>query len=224
MLTGISGSKHCRSTSMTSSGFTVASAATWVVTAACSLTASPGVPMKSKISWGVLHRQAGILPGLGAAPEVDHVLDAKRDRQRGLHGRALAHAAYEDRPVAELLRGRVREDGAQHDMRCAGEVALVPLPVLAHIDDLVTVVDQLLDVVDLEVSKRSGLLSHPYLLLLVVPGQSIRANLQDLQREQRALDARRRDVDPQLAEDVVLVDLLRFFEREALQALGQQRG
>src|SRR5205085_112657 len=110
---------------------------------------------------------------------------------------ALPDLADEDRPVAELLTGRVRQDRAQHHVPGPGQVALVPLPVLAHVDDVAALVDELLDLVDLQVAERGLLLCHTYLLLLVEVGQSIGADLQDLEREQRALDAGRGDVDPE---------------------------
>src|SRR5579862_6035798 len=139
MLTGISGSKHSRSTSMTSSGLSVESGATWVVT--CSmLMESPGVPVKSMISWGVLQRQACGLPGARAAAERDDVLDAQRDGHLGRDGRALADRAHEDRPVPELLGRRVGQDRAQDDVARAGQVPALPLPVLAHVHHLIAVV------------------------------------------------------------------------------------
>src|SRR5207253_11207415 len=61
------------------------------------------------------------------------------------------------------------------------------------------------------------------LLLLVLVSQSISSDFQDLQRKQSAFDAGRRDLDPELAEHIVLVDLLRLLERQSLQPLGQQR-
>src|SRR5205823_6103821 len=64
---------------------------------------------------------------------------------------------------------------------------------------------------------------HTYVLLLVVAGQSIGADFQNLEREQGALDPGGGDLDPQLAEDVVLVDLLGVVEGQTLKPFGEER-
>src|SRR5712664_938074 len=72
-------------------------------------------------------------------------------------------------------------------------------------------------------SRNGAVCSVIPLLLLVLVGQSIGPDFQNPQRQQRALDARRRDLDAKLAQHVVLVDPLGVVERHALETLGQQR-
>src|SRR5438105_2511004 len=146
MLTGISGSKHWRRTSITSSGFTVASGAISVVTAGCSLMACPVEgPRPSTLS---------------CRRESYDVFDAQRNRHLGGDCRALAGLAHEDRLVLELLTCRVGQDRAQHDVPRAWHVAFVPLPVLSDVDHVVAVVDELFDLIQLEIAKRRFLLRH----------------------------------------------------------------
>src|SRR5579872_674195 len=222
MFTGISGSKHSRRTPMTSSGLSVASGATADVTAGW-LTESPWVPVKSQISWGDLQRQARLAPRLGAAAEVDDVLGAEGDRHLGGDGGPASHGAHENRAIAELVRLGRLQDVVEHDVTGTRDVALVPLPVVPDVDDLITVVDQILDLAHLGFAKR-GLLAHNSLLLLVVRRQSICPHFQHLQREESALDPRRRDLDAELSEDVILADLARLVEGHPLETLGQERG
>src|SRR5947209_18207392 len=161
MLTGISGSKHWRSTSITSSGLTVESGATWVVgVKAVSLIQSPGAPVKSKISWGNLQGKAGVFPGLRPSAEAHHIVDAERHRHlRGDRG-ALTDGAHEDRAVAEFLGAGVGENRVEHDVARPGHVALLPFPILADVDHLIAFVDQLANVVDLQIAKRCHLVAH----------------------------------------------------------------
>src|SRR5579864_7450505 len=177
ILTGISGSKHWRRTSITSSGLTVAPGSTWVVT-----------PVSVSIRF--LQGQARLAPRVRPAHQVDYILRAQRDRHLGRDRRAAAHRAHEDRPVLELVLLRRLQDVVQHDVTRAGDVSTVPFPVVSHVDHVIALVDELLHVVDGDVAERGGLFGHTYLLLLILAGQSIRSNLQHLERKQGALDAR----------------------------------
>src|ERR1700716_2361303 len=110
-------------------------------------------------SWG-LQRQARVAPCLGAATEIDDVLDAERHGHLRSHRRTLAHGAHEDRAVAKLLSRRVGQQRVEHDMSGSGHMTFVPFPVFTHVDDVVALVDQLLDFIELQVAKSRLLIRH----------------------------------------------------------------
>src|SRR3977135_3007577 len=85
---------------------------------------SPGAATESEAA-----PQARVTPCLGAATEVDDVLDAERHGHLRSHRRTLAHGAHEDRAVAKLLSRRVGQQRVEHDMSGSGHMTFVPFPV-----------------------------------------------------------------------------------------------
>src|ERR1700736_3463024 len=104
-------------------------------------------------SW-LLQWQAGLAPSVGAAAKVHDVLGAHGHGHLSRNRRPVADGADEKRAVTELALFGFLQDLVEKDMSCPGNVAFVPLPVVANVHHLVAFIDQLLNLVHVDFLKR----------------------------------------------------------------------
>src|SRR5579885_3476487 len=97
-------------------------------------TASPlRTPLAS--GWLLLHRQAGLAPGVGTAIDVEQPAPARSSGVFAGQRTALPHLADEEQV---LILGQLiltQKDAVQGDQHGAGSVSLAVFAGLAHVDD-----------------------------------------------------------------------------------------